>query len=89
MPETTGTIHIKDGQVVRLENLSQWNRAIVSDDLSVILRKLAAAGWRLSGDYALTLTKTETKRNPEGPRNSCGPLVVILEKTAEALAALD
>jgi hypothetical protein len=27
--------------------------------------------------------------DPEGPRNSCGPLVVILEKTAEALAALD
>jgi hypothetical protein len=64
MAETTGTIHIKDGKVVKLENLSQGNRAIVSNDLDVILAKLAATGWRLSGDYALTLTKTVREEAP-------------------------
>ena len=57
MAETKGTIHIQDGNVVRLENLSHGNLARVSDDLPVILAKLAEAGWKLSGDYVLTVVK--------------------------------
>jgi hypothetical protein len=37
----------------------------------------------------VTQLEESLKQHPEGPRNSCGPLVVILEKIAEALAALD
>jgi hypothetical protein len=60
MAEFKGTIHIKDGKVDRLENLSDMNQAVCHEgDLSIILPPLFTDGWTLLGDYTLTLTKTE------------------------------
>jgi len=62
MAEFTGLIHVKDGKVHKLENLTIVNQdpAVVhKGDLSVILPELTLAGWTLVGDYTLVLTKTE------------------------------
>ena len=56
MAEIKGTIHIKAGQIDRLENLPHEEE---ESDLSAILRKLTVEGWTLAGDYTLELTSTQ------------------------------
>lgn len=60
MAEFKGTIHIKDGKVDQLENLSDMDQTVAHEgNLSVVLSHLFSEGWTLLGDYTLTLTKTE------------------------------
>jgi hypothetical protein len=58
MAEITGTIRIQDGKVVKLTNISDLNVALVHEgDLAKILPELTAAGWKLTGDYTLSITR--------------------------------
>ena len=60
MAEITGTIRIQDGKVVKLTNISDLNVALVHEgDLAKILPALTAAGWKLTGDYTLSITRPE------------------------------
>ena len=59
MTEITGTIRIEGGRVVALEHVTGANLAeIYHRDLARILPILFDPGWKLTGDYVLTINKT-------------------------------
>ena len=55
-----GTITVRDGKQTGVKNLSQSDPAfalVPNEDLARTLKKLFDAGWRLEGDYELTISK--------------------------------
>jgi len=55
MGEIKGIIHIKDGQVNWLQNVSDRNAALLHEgNLAIVLSELFHTGWKLQGDYTLT-----------------------------------
>jgi hypothetical protein len=55
-----GVVIIKNGSVTLLKNLSEMNVAIVDyADPVKVLATIANAGWRLGGDYELSVYKKD------------------------------
>jgi hypothetical protein len=53
-----GIVTIRQGKVILLENVSELGAAAADNgDPVTVLKSLADAGWKLSGDYELKILK--------------------------------